>query len=364
MKILLISYDYCKYDGRLRELIKVANKLGEVTYITRASDGERPLEKSHILYQDRGYSSFILFVCMQVQKLGRQDLIFIDNRKGILPGYLAKKLAGADYVVQDCRELYDMKSAAGIPGKIGCVMERIFTKRADVVIAANAYRARIMVKMFNLKKEPLNYENIRRLEYTSEEKRRQVEAECREFFAEPKFRIVSTAGCDMTRTTGKMLEAMKGLGSGYELLLIGESEEEDELIVRETIRRLGLTNVKILPRMDQDHLKYFIRNSQAGMVTYHQRDLNNRDCASGKIFEFLFEGKPVVTSTNPPLKDFCEKYKVGQASDDYEQAVRMLAGQYDRWQNCVERFVSRVHVEQNNQKLAEQIRSRLEEQKR
>ena len=100
------------------------------------------------------------------------------------------------------------------------------------------------------------------------------------------------------------------------------------------------------------------------MVTYHQRDLNNRYCASGKIFEFLFEGKPVVTSTNPPLKDFCEKYKVGQASDDYEQAVRILAGQYDRWRNRVERFVSRVHVKQNNQKLAEQIRKQLEEQKR
>ena len=31
-------------------------------------------------------------------------------------------------------------------------------------------------------------------------------------------------------------------------LLIGESDEEDELIIRETIRHeLGLTNVKILP---------------------------------------------------------------------------------------------------------------------
>lgn len=364
MKILLISYDYYKYDGRLRELIKVAKELGEVTYVTRASDGEQPREPGHILYQDRGYSNFILFVCMQAQKLGRQDLIFIDNRKGILPGYLVRKLTGAVYVVQDCRELYDWKSAAGIAGKIGCVIERIFTKHADVVIAANTYRARIMLKMFRLKKEPLNYENVRRLEYTSEEKRQQVEAECGEFFTEPKFRIVSTAGCDMTRTTGKMLEAMKGLGSGYELLLIGESEEEDELIVREMIRSLGLTNVKILPRMDQDHLKYFIQNSQVGMVTYHQRDLNNRYCASGKIFEFLFEGKPVVTSTNPPLKDFCEKYKVGQASDDYEEAIRMLSGQYDRWQNCVERFAGRMHVGQNNKKLAEQIRNRLEEQKR
>ena len=33
MKILLISYDYFRYDGRVRELIKVAKDLGDVTYI-------------------------------------------------------------------------------------------------------------------------------------------------------------------------------------------------------------------------------------------------------------------------------------------------------------------------------------------
>lgn len=361
MKILLISYDYFKYDGRLRELIKVAKELGDVIYITRGSDGEVPQEASHIVYQDRGYSRFILFVCAQARKMGGMDMILIDNRKGIIPGFLAKRLTKAEYVVQDCRELYDMRSAAGIPGRIGCVVEKIFTRRSDVVIAANAFRAKIMVKMFGLKKEPLNYENIRSLEYTSEEKRQQVEKECSEFFREKKFRIISTAGCDMSRTIGKMVEAMKGLGEDYELLLIGESEEEDEQIVRQTIGNLGLTNVKILPRMDQDHLKYFIENSQVGMVTYHQRDLNNKYCASGKIFEFLFEGKPVVTSTNPPLKEFCVKYRVGQASDNYEQAIRAIADNYEQWQDSVRCFIKRVHVEENNHKLAAQIKKEIED---
>lgn len=360
MRILLISYDCCKYDGRLRELIKVAKELGDVTCITRAADGEKPQEAPHLLYQDQGYGRFVLFVCRQAQRAGKQDLIFIDNRKGILPGYLAKKLTGAGYVVQDCRELYDMKSAAGFQGKIGCIVEKIFTKHSDVIIAANAYRARLMVKMFGLKREPLNYENIRRLEYASQDKKRQAAEECRDFFAEKKFRIISTAGCDMSRTTGKMLEAMKNLGDGYELMLIGESDEEDERIVGETIRRLGLTNVKIFPRMDQDHLKYFIENSQAGMVTYHQRDLNNKYCASGKIYEFLFEGKPVVTSTNPPLKEFCRKYKVGQASEDYEQAIRTIAGNYEQWQEHVRQYIRQAHVEENNHRLAEQIRKMLE----
>lgn len=359
MKILLISYDFYKYDGRLRELIKVAQELGETTYITHGDDGEEPQEASHIVYPGGNYLDFIRFCWKEAEKLGSVDMIFIDNRKGIIPGYLAKKLTKARYVVQDCRELYDMKSAAGIPGKIGCLVEKIFTRRSDVVIAANAFRAKIMVKMFGLKKVPLNYENIRKLEYTGPDRREQVKEECREFFTEKKFRIISTAGCDLTRTTGKMVEAMKGLGEEYELLLIGESEEEDEEIVRQTIQSLELTNVKVLPRMDQDHLKYFIENSQVGMVTYHQRDLNNKYCASGKIFEFLFEGKPVVTSTNPPLKDFCEKYGVGIADDDYERAIRAIAENYGKWQGAVQDFVRHVHVEKNNHKLALKIQEEL-----
>lgn len=361
MNIFLISYDYYKYDGRIRELIKVAKELGDVTYITRGDEGEAPQEASHIVYQDKGYLDFIGFCCAQARKLAHVDMIFIDNRKGILPGYLAKWLTRARYVVQDCRELYDMKSAAGIPGRIGCVVEKIFTRRSDVVIAANAFRAKIMVKMFGLKKVPLNYENIRRLEYTGEDRRQKVKEECSEFFREKRFRIISTAGCDLTRTTGKMIEAMKGLGDGYELLLVGESEEEDEIIVRQMIHSLELTNVKIFPRLDQDHLKYFIENCQVGMVTYHQRDLNNKYCASGKIFEFLYEDKPVVTSTNPPLADFCEKYRIGIASDDYESAIRTIAEEYGRWQASVQKFVEHVHVEKNNHRLAEKIQKELEE---
>ena len=42
MNILVISYDSYKYDGRLRELIKVAKELGEVTFITR-DEGEEPI---------------------------------------------------------------------------------------------------------------------------------------------------------------------------------------------------------------------------------------------------------------------------------------------------------------------------------
>ena len=85
MKILLISYDYFRYDGRVRELINVAKDLGDVTYITRGDGDEQPQEKQHIVYKDHGYMDFIRFCSRQAKKLGKLDLIFIDNR---LPGAL------------------------------------------------------------------------------------------------------------------------------------------------------------------------------------------------------------------------------------------------------------------------------------
>ena len=69
----------------------------------------------------------------------------------------------------------------------------------------------------------------------------------------------------------------------------------------------------------------------------------------------------MVTSTNPPLADFCGKYGIGIAEDNYEQAIRTIAKRYDEWQQAVKNFTARVHVEKNNEKLAERIRRRLEE---
>ena len=86
MNILFISYDSYKYDGRLRELIKVAQELGEVTFITR-DEGEEPISGQHILYKGSGYLKFISFCAKQAKNMQDVDAIFIDNRKGILPGF-------------------------------------------------------------------------------------------------------------------------------------------------------------------------------------------------------------------------------------------------------------------------------------
>ncbi len=69
----------------------------------------------------------------------------------------------------------------------------------------------------------------------------------------------------------------------------------------------------------------------------------------------------MVTSTNPPLKEFCEKYGVGIADDDYATGDQSSGRALHQMQDAVHYFVDHVHVERNNHRLAQKIQNALEE---
>ena len=97
MKVLLISNSIIEYDGRLRELVKIAKGIGDTYYISRALSSSEN-EKSHYVFSNSGKFNYIEFVkyCLQVAKnINNQnpiDVIFADNRKAIFPAILIKKL--------------------------------------------------------------------------------------------------------------------------------------------------------------------------------------------------------------------------------------------------------------------------------
>lgn len=124
MKILLISYDYFRYDGRVRELIKVAKDLGDVTYITRGDGDEQPQEKQHIVYKDHGYMDFIRFCGRQAKKLGKLDLFSLTTERESFPAIWQK-----ESVVQNmwCRTAGSFTASAAHPvsrERIGCLVEK------------------------------------------------------------------------------------------------------------------------------------------------------------------------------------------------------------------------------------------------
>lgn len=359
MKVFLISNGIWEFDGRLRELIKVASELGEIKYITRSKNTNFRTDDKHIKVRENNYFQFIVNAVVQGLKLKDIDILFVDNRKAIIPALILKLFRIHAKVILDVRELYLSKEVKRLIGKIGCFFEGIMIEKADVVICANKYRAELMKEYYRLNKTPLIYENLRRLQYSSDFDCDELKRKYNEIITKNSFKIISTSGCSVSRTNDTLVEAVAMLGKGYDLLLVGGRTKKDEMVIQNIIDKNNLNNVHLIQSVEEDELKYLISISQLGIVNYHQKDLNNKYCASGKIYEFIFENLPVVTTENPPLKEICQDFNIGVSDDDYVNGIVNINGNYLYYKNNVKSLSNRIDVEKNNQNLVLEIRTRM-----
>lgn len=357
MKILLFSYGDYDYDGRLRELMRVFAGLGELYAFTR---GSAPLNGGHELYHGAGYSGFVRTAVAYGKRLGHVDVLALDNRKAVIPGLLVRTVLRPDVMVQDCRELYLPNEVSHLAGKAGCFFEKLGIQQADVLICANQDRAHFMQELYHLEREPLVYENLRRLEY-SDANARDVQAEkFAGYLHEGEIRLITTSGCSVSRTNDVLVRNLKKVKQPCRLFMVGETTVSDRQAIERIISEEELENVEILGKLNQDELKYLISMSHIGIVNYHQKDCNNRYCASGKLFEFLYEGLPIVTTTNPPLKRLCGEYGVGASDDSYANAVNQIVSDYPAYQARVRAFAKAHTVQANNITLRQQLQAEIE----
>ena len=102
-----------------------------------------------------------------------------------------------------------------------------------------------------------------------------------------------------------------------------------------------------------------ISKCHIGVVNYGQYDTNNKYCASGKLYEFLYEGIPVVTTTNPPLKRICEEEKVGVTDDGYADGINEVLNNYELYKANVERFTKKFTIAANDSILIKEIENTM-----
>ncbi len=380
MNILLISSGNYDYDGRLRELMAVFSSLGTLSAFTA---GSVPCHARHYIYKTPArfdlenfppeklaryqknrllwrwcrtadYLCFIKRAISLAKQQGGIDLLVLDNQKAALPGMLIKKLFRPRSVLQDCRECYLKEEMRTVLEKQMCRFEGFSIRRANIIVAANQERADFMRRYYHLKETPLVFENLRQLQYSSDFDPSQLPRELVRLLEKNEFRVLATAGCDCSRLNDVLTENFHRTGAQCRLLLAGSSGAEDISTIEEIIRRQKLDRVTILGRVDQNTLKYLVQHSHVGIVSYHQKDLNNRFCASGKLFEFIYEGIPVVTTTNPPLKRLCAA-GVGVADDTFADGINEVRTHYDAYRKSASAYAADHTVEQNRLDFAAQL---------
>lgn len=360
-KNLLISFGIRETDGRLLEIEKVMTELDPYDEICMTKNKKNCPGKIvlHITGKYLSVSNYCRFLKSSIDQLKKikYKMVFIDNFFAAPLGLFVKKYYPEIIVVQDCREFYNVKDIKSIAGKILVKAEAKLIKKADMVITANEERAKLTKEKFDLKCRPVVYENIRFFDAvnngglsTGFEK-----------FDSSKCNVISTGGVSVVRGTLDLIKAFSNLDNNYMLYIFGGGTEGDLEKAENCIDHFGLrSQVKLMNKVPLYILKEYVDQSDIGIVHYHKNDLNNLYCASGKVYEFVGEELPIVTTENPPLKRMCEELHIGQADDNYYIGIQEVYNNYSTYKNNVIKAKNLISSEKNNRVLAKKIRRILE----
>lgn len=366
MKVLYLS-SYGKSDTRTSALIRSLRRLTETEVVcvtkkvTECTDELD--EASDLTYGKSGVLGIVQFIHLSLKaakKLGNMDVLFVDNRKATIPAFFIRKMYSPKLILQDARELYILKEISHFSGKVGCVFEQAALKRADIVICANKYRAKIMQEQMKIKCPIYVFENVFTIYYDKNFSKDVAEKQYGNLFGNDRFLMLSSSGCALIRTTDKFVRAMKKFEGRAELLLVGKNSSTDEKYIRQIIKDEQVSNVHIVGPVDKNVLKWMITKCNAGIAIYGKSDSNNLYCASGKIYEFLTENKPIIASANPPLIDLCNKTRVGVASDCYENAIEDMLKNYRKYRDNVISYIQSFDINEGEDRLVEYLQKVLE----
>ena len=228
-----------------------------------------------------------------------------------------------------------------------------------MVICANKQRAEFMEERFRLSEKPFVYENVFPSEYDSDFDSVKANNDYSYLFEHDKKVFISSSGCQVERTTDKLVLAAKQFEDRIKLLLVGGASNRDVEIIKEIIEKNNISNVSIIGHVDTNTLKYLMSRSDVGVVIYGKHDENNRYCASGKIYEYLNEQLPMIASENEPLIDFISSTHTGIASDNYEEAIQIMLDHYSEYKANAQKFYETFDSKSETRHLEYEIIDRL-----
>lgn len=371
--IVCAIYHDCNKEARSMEMLNCLRLLGHVHYVSYAAPNNISDVECHLIDKTKSTALFsFLNMAKKTIKDVHPEIIFLhDNDCSVLIPYV-KKYAPSAVVIYDSSELYikerygnqSLFGGNGLIIRIKQILtsfrgkyEKKYLKYADLVIAANIERARKMQEYFKLSETPIVFDNIHRIDDPFDQH------ECDKKYAgivqKDKFNILFGGGINEERRTFDFIRDFFNLDNSYNLIIAGSASETARRRYDTMISDFDQSRIHYVGFVTRAELRYLFRYCQASVVVFDTNSFNTLYCASGKCYESLFEGTPIIASENPPLLRLCSENKVGVSNDHFDEAIISLAENYDYFLTHVDEYINELEFDKRVIRLKEQIESAL-----
>ncbi len=372
--IVCAIYHDCNREARSHEILECCLKMGNVHYVSYMMPKDLPEVRCHLVNKNDPLALLkFLSLTKKVIRETKPDLVLLhDNDCSVLIPFIRKYFPKTK-IVYDSSELFipmqgeKKKSRDKTESYLLYLKQRLtsfrgkyekrYLRDTDVVVAANIERARIMKEYFNLREAPLVFDNIHRID--DEFDREACEKKLSQYFADDVFNILFAGGIGVERHTYDYIRAVSRVNTPCRLIIAGSTSDTAVAQYKDLVSELKMDNVFYVGMLTRAELRYCMHRSQASVIVFDKKSYNTIYCASGKCYESLFEGVPILASENPPLKRLCQEMGVGVSDDDFASGIETLRKDYPRFVENVKRYVEGLEYENRINVLCESLERKL-----
>ncbi|PTM56718.1 glycosyltransferase family 4 protein [Desmospora activa] len=154
------------------------------------------------------------------------------------------------------------------------------------------------------------------------------------------------------------------LPEGYALVLIGDGPEKERLLALK--REKGLHNVHLLDPVPKGEVFSFIEAADCGIISLKDNEIF-RGARPNKLFDYMYVGKPIVTTVDGEVRQIVEENSVGVFSgaenpEGLAQAIIRLKEQTEEERNQIAANGRHyIHTFGDRQQLARRLYGELKE---
>ncbi len=305
-RILMMVNTPIQYDARVQ---RAANALKEFGVTVLSMNSDKAYSNSDFeskVFVNTFFKGFILNVLFEIYLLfyclknrRKYALFYVHDFPIVFTGWIAALLCGKKWVY-DAHELLLQRKTSKIPFKrrIFIFLERIAMGHADLVVAANYERERIVRNVYHLV-NTIHINNVANIQIESGNSKKRKE-------------YIVYQGCvSKERDLRPFIGALAKMDKSVTMRIVGGGDGLN-YFKQYTHERNLEAKVVFTGRLPYDKLLNESLEGKIGILVYPMEGLNNLYCSPNKIYEYAQAGLPMLVSPQPFLKYMINKYHIGE----------------------------------------------------
>lgn len=340
--ILMYVYGDIVTDARVNRAACALVGSYDVSLIsTNCGKPVKDIEYKNILIGSNGTGIKNLFKniwgAYKIVKANKPDILYCHDYYSTLLTFLCLNKKYCKKIIYDAHEL--IIPEPGLKDRRQSFFywfEKQIIKKVDLVICASKERCEQMVNHYGLKVAPTVIRNISQLTINNDEQTRGIMNSLENFFSAPEPTVVYAGVVTKTRKIQELASSVASLAPKLKLLIVGKGDAVDS--IKEIADENPKMKVHFTGSVPYKSLGAILKKCDIGFVYYPTNTLNNRFCASNKVYEYASVGLPMISNENPTIKAELEEHHLGIATSNLKQGLVELSKDLESYKMSCEKY--------------------------